>query len=82
VKKPPNLVFQNTKVAHVDTKEARLVFWNEELVAVVSKLGPLHGRLESHWFIECAFGLPTKGADTFSSLETLTAYLSGLCAHD
>lgn len=75
----PNIALQATKVAETDTDEARLIFWNHELVAVVSQLGPLHEHLEGHWFIEAAFGLEIKGAVTFSSLESVTTFIVDLC---
>jgi hypothetical protein len=76
----PNLALQVINVAETDTAEARLIFWKDELVAVVSQLGPLHEHLEGHWFIEAAFGLEIKGADTFPSLDALIAFVAGLCA--
>jgi hypothetical protein len=40
----------------------------------------LHEKLEGYWFIEAAFGFETKGADTFDTLEALTAFVAGSCA--
>jgi hypothetical protein len=70
---------QTVRVAETDTVEARLIFWNGELVAVASQLGPLHAQLEGHWFLEATFGLEIKGADTFPSLDALAAFVAGSC---
>ena len=77
-----NLKLQPTKVAINDSEEARLLFWNEDLVAVVSRLGPLHQDLEGFWFIEAVFGLETKGSVIFPSLDAVATFIVTLCANE
>jgi len=63
-------------------REGRLVFLEERLVAVLSKLGELHEDATGHWFLEASF-TPTSrsGAGPFATLEdALAAIGTGLNA--
>ena len=48
-----------------------LVFWEDRLLAVLSRLGGLHGELTGRWHIEAHFAPQQRSElpDTFASLE-------------
>lgn len=58
--------------------EGALVVWDDRLVAVVSRLGDLHGELLGRWFVEASFveaKLPVGTA--FLTLDEVEAAMRG-----
>ena len=58
-------------------REAKLVFREGNLRAVLSRLSAMHGELAGHWFIEATFeGPPRPGLLTFETLEQFEQWLA------
>jgi hypothetical protein len=58
--------------------DGRLVLRNGNLIAVISRLGPLHGGLAGRWYVEANLqigALPPE--ESFANLESLEAWLDG-----
>ena len=67
---------QPVRLVSRDDDEARLVFAEERLAAVLVRLSKLHGDAAGRWFYEAGFG-PLDGPDhpTFADLETAQKYI-------
>jgi hypothetical protein len=60
-------------------EEGMLVFWNNRLIAVVSRLGQMHESLTGRWFLEAPFcALPADLPHTFANLEEVEVRLSSV----
>lgn len=54
--------------------EGALIFWEESLIAVLSKLGPDHGAQAGRWHVECAFGPGLEANANFPNLEAACSF--------
>lgn len=61
-----------------DDTEARLVFVDGGLIAVLVHLSDAHGDLAGMWFLEAWFGLTYRlNQPTFASLDEAQAWIAG-----
>lgn len=68
--------FQPVDIATSGQTEARLVFFDNKLVAVVSLLDDEHDDFSNLWFAEAAFnGLESMLYQTFPSLEEIARWI-------
>jgi len=57
-----------------DDTDGRLVFLDDRLVAVLSRLTELHGPMAGLWCIEAGFGIDHRG-ETFASLDAAVTWI-------
>jgi hypothetical protein len=58
-------------------RDAKLVFRDGNLLAVLSRLSAMHGELAGHWFIEATFeGPSTPSLPTFETIEHFEQWLA------
>lgn len=61
--------------------EGALIFWEDALIAVLSRLGPDHGATAGRWHVECAFGLQVERDTNFSDLELACSSFENTLRH-
>lgn len=58
-------------------RDGLLVFRDGRLIAVLSRLGDIHGPLEGHWYIESMFGdVPAFQPPTFETFRQFEDWLA------
>jgi hypothetical protein len=65
------LRFETVSIANLEDQDARLVFADDRLVAVLSRLSKAQGERAGHWFTEALFGpisLRDRDQATFTDL--------------
>lgn len=68
--------FEPILLASADDCDARLVFQEDRLAAIVSRLGDLHDGLAGYWFVEAVFdGVPRPRADPFPALDDVASWI-------
>jgi hypothetical protein len=50
--------------------EGALVFWDDALIAILSRLGPAHGGTAGQWHVECAFGVQVHRDEVFQDTQS------------
>ncbi len=74
--------FRPVKIAASGQSEARLVFFDEKLVAVISLLDEENDEFSHQWFADAAFnGVEQMQYRTFSSLEDVARWIESRLAH-
>jgi hypothetical protein len=68
--------FEHVTLDSTEDSQARLVFRDDRLAAIVSQLGALHDGLAGQWFIEATFDsvLPPSPAP-FATLDEVEAWI-------
>ena len=72
-----NLRFEPVNVSNTETDEGRLVFLDDQLVAVLSRLSPMQEERAGLWFMEALFGplaLVDTDHETFADLDKVAAW--------
>ncbi len=70
------LSFEPVNLAGSGNAEARLVFFDRKLVAVVAKLDDTNEELSGHWYAEAIFnGLEPMREKTFATFEHVSSYM-------
>jgi hypothetical protein len=77
------LAIQQVRLGNVDDTDGALVYREDVLAAVLSRLSVEHGERAGRWFIEIGFGAcPDSGID-FETFEAACAWIeSRLDEHD
>ncbi|WP_374468345.1 hypothetical protein [Phenylobacterium sp.] len=71
-----NLTFQPALVASGEDGEARLVWRDDYLVAVLVRLSSAQGEMAGHWFLEKGFGsLDAPNPPAFFDLDTAESWI-------
>lgn len=74
---PHRINFQPVKVASPGQTDGRLVFVDESLVAVVTRLDDTNDAFAGRWFAEAQFeGMRDIQDHTFGSLDELEEYIA------
>ncbi len=74
--------FQPVEIATSGQSEARLVFFDSKLVAVISLLDDEHDEFALLWFADAAFnGLESMLHQIFSSLDDVANWIEQRLAH-
>ena len=74
--------FQPVEIATSGQSEARLVFFDSKLVAVISLLNEEHEEFAHQWFADAAFnGLESMLHQTFTSLDEVVSWIEKCLAH-
>jgi hypothetical protein len=59
--------------------EGALVFWEDALIAILSKLGPAHGATAGQWHVECAFGVAVERDENFADTQAAAGVWKRRC---
>ena len=63
--------------------EARLVFYGDRLVAILTRLDETHDDMKGRWYAECCFnGLERMQESTFESLDAAVAWMRPRLDHE
>ena len=74
--------FRPVDIATTGQSEARLVFFDKKLVAVISLLNEENDEFANQWFADAAFnGLEPMQHQTFASLEDVVRWIETRLAH-